>query len=227
MKKAFLKEFVDEEGKIKSDTMSLYVEAYEFGIIDEKTAKKHLTRKLDQFDDHCVCGMFGTKFILSTLTKLGMKDRAFKMITKKDYPSWGYMIENGATTLWELWDSVIDGKMNIEKISMNSLNHYMLGGCCRWFYTDLLGINPTEDGVGFKKMKFAPVVVKELDFAKGSYLSKQGKITVDWKREGETVNYTLTLPQNMEVEFDFESEVISKEQNIIETNKVYKIALKG
>lgn len=227
IKSAFLKEFVDEEGKIKSDTMSLYAEAYEFGIIDEETAKRNLIRKLDQFDDHCVCGMFGTKMILNVLTKLKMKDRAFKMLTKTDYPSWGYMLENGATSLWELWDSIVDGKMNLEKINMNSLNHYMLGGCVRWLYTDVLGINPTEEGAGFKKIRFAPRTIEKLDWAKGSYLSKQGKISVDFKKVGGAFEYTLTLPKTVEIECDFDGEIVSKNQSSKGDEIIYNFCIKG
>jgi alpha-L-rhamnosidase len=212
MKAAFNKEFVDEEGKIKSDTMSLYAEAYEFGIIDDELAKKNLIRKLDQFDNHCVCGMFGTRIILPVLSKLGMADRAFDMITKTTYPSWGYMLENGATSLWELWDSIIDGKMNLERINMNSLNHYMLGGCVRWFYTHLLGINPTEEGAGFKKVIFAPLFAGDLKWAKGKFKSANGDVAVEWKNDGSIVKYQVTVSQKTQVEFKFDQEIVAREE---------------
>lgn len=205
MKVAFRREFIDADDRIKSDTMALYAEAYDFGFVDKEFAKKNLKRKLEQFDNHCVCGMFGARLILPVLCELGFKDEAFKMITHTTYPSWGYMIANGATSLWELWDSKINGKMNADKISMNSLNHYMFGGCVRWYYAYILGIRPTEEAVGFKKVKIAPIFVKQLDWAKGSFNSNGGLIESNWERKDGEVIFTLSIPSNMELECEFES----------------------
>lgn len=226
MKRAFTQKFIDKDGKIVSDTMTLYAEAYEFGIIDKDNAKKHLIRKLDQFDDHYVGGMFGTKIIFNVLCKLGLKERAFNMLTKKTFPSWGYMIENGATTLWELWDSIIDGKMNEEKVSMNSLNHYMLGGCVNWLYASLLGINPTLEGAGFNKVKIAPVFVG-VDWAKGSYISNKGKILVEWQKKDGKIEYVVSLPKAMIVEFDFEDKILEEKKEVLDNSVRYVITVKG
>lgn len=225
MKGAFVKEFIDEDGKIKSDTMALYAEAFEFGIIDRELAKKNLIRKLDQFDNHCVCGMFGTRIILNVLSELGLQDRAFEMITKTDYPSWGYMIANGATSLWELWDSIVDGKMNLEKINMNSLNHYMLGGCSRWFYTNLLGIRPKEENAGFTKLVLAPEFPTKLEWAKGKYDSIKGEIEIEWKKDGEVIVYSVTAPETMPVEFNFINKVISEEKSKKQGKTTYSVKL--
>ena len=156
---------------------------------------------------HISTGIFGTKMIWNVLQDYDRNDVAFTMVNQRDYPGYGYMIENGATTLWEHWD---------ESRNQNSKNHPMFGSVSEWFYKAILGINPAPDAVGYDKLMIKPNVVGDVTWAKGSYQSIRGEIVSDWKVENGEFFYTLTLPTNtiaqvvlpaQDLETAFESDV--------------------
>jgi alpha-L-rhamnosidase len=88
------------------------------------------------------------------LAKIGLKELAYTLLLNKDYPSWGYSIANGATTVWERWDGYKDGGKH--KDAMNSFNHFVFGSAAFWLYEGVLGFSPIEDFAGFKKVKIHP-----------------------------------------------------------------------
>ena len=112
-------------------------------------------------DSHLTTGIFGTKYIMELLTRTGNSDLAYDIACKTDYPSWGYMIANGATTLWELWNKR-------EGPSMNSHNHPMFGSVGSWLYKALAGINLAPGATGFEKILIQPQMVRDLTHASGS-----------------------------------------------------------
>jgi alpha-L-rhamnosidase len=131
------------------------------------------------------------EWLMRGLTMNGRADLAFRIVTNRDYPSWGYMIENGATTIWELWNG------NTADPAMNSHNHVMLlGDLLIWFYEYLAGIQNAPGYIGFEKIVMRPYPVEGLDFVKASYHSIHGLIKSSWNKDGQTFQWDITVPGN-------------------------------
>ncbi len=213
IKNAFLEKFVDKDGKIFSDTQSAYVIAYSFGIIDKETTRKHLVRKFDEDDQKLTTGFLGIRFLLPTLCDIGRRDIAYKLMTNTEYPGWGYSVVNGATTIWERWDSYTKAE-GIKK-GMNSFNHYSLGSCTEWMYTYCLGIRPSWEKPGCKKVKFAPFIdtTGKITTANGHYDTDYGRISVEWKKSDDCYIYQVSIPSEIEYEFEFEDMKVIKSDN--------------
>ena len=212
---AFREKFIDEEGKILSDTQSAYVIAFQFGILNAAETKEHLARKFREDEGKLTAGFLGIKFLLPTLCDLGMSHIAYRLITSTEYPGWGFSVVNGATTTWERWDSyTVEG--GIRK-GMNSFNHYSFGSCTQWMYEYCLGLRPDVEHPGLKKVLFAPYFdpTGTIESAGGHYDSDLGRIEIAWEKKGDAFEYRVTLPPQMEREFRFEGRKIlsQKEEN--------------
>ena len=123
------------------------------------------------------------------LTEHGHVDVAYKIAAQSTYPSWGFMLKNGATTLWERWEFLTGD-------AMNSHNHPMMGSIGSWFYKYLLGIVPESAHPGFEEFVIKPYIPRELTFAKGSLETVKGTIKVSWKKEENILTMDITIPEN-------------------------------
>ncbi len=204
IKRAFLEKFVDETGRIEGETLTAYAMAYVNGFISADVAKEGCLRALAAKNNHIHSGFLGLRFILPVLCEVGLVDMAYELLTKKTYPSWGYSIENGATTIWERWDSYTIEKGFQDK-GMNSFNHYSLGSCGEWFYEYGLGIKPIV--AGFTKTQIKPYVDRsgKIDHMSGSFDSVNGKISVSWYREKGYYVCEIEKPSEMYAEFVFDN----------------------
>lgn len=150
-------------------------------------------RTEDLHDSHVSTGVVGIQFLMRTLTEYGRGDLALKIAANDTYPSWGYMVRNGATTIWELWNG------NTADPSMNSANHVMLlGDLILWEYEYLGGIRALEPG--YKKIQLKPYPIDGLDFVNCTYNSVSGRIESNWKRNGKKLVWDITIPANTEAE---------------------------
>jgi alpha-L-rhamnosidase len=129
------------------------------------------------------------------LTKMGYSDVAYELLLSRKFPSWFYMIEQGATTMWERWDGYVKGR-GFQTVEMNSFNHYSIGAVGEWIYRVILGINFDEENPGYKHVILKPIPGGGLNWAKGHYESVHGKILSRWKIEGEKMTYELEIPAN-------------------------------
>jgi alpha-L-rhamnosidase len=206
IKAAFISNFVDGDYRIKSDTQTCYLIAYSFGLLDLNQAKKPLLEAIARKNNHLSAGFIGIKYLLPTLCEMGESALAYELITKITYPSWGYSVINGATTIWERWNSYTK-ECGFADIRMNSFNHYSMGSCVEWIYKYVLGIMPCEepDYAGFKRVKMRPFMDKtgKISEAGGFYDSINGKIEVKWKNNKELYFYEAKIPKSIEVEFEF------------------------
>ena len=144
-------------------------------------------------NNHVSTGVVGIQFLMRTLTDYGCGDLALKIATNDTYPSWGYMVRNGATTIWELWNG------NTADPSMNSANHVMLlGDLIIWEYEYLGGIRALEPG--YKKIQLKPYPIEGLGFVNCSYNSVSGRIESNWKRSSNHFEWHITIPANTEAE---------------------------
>ena len=133
---------------------------------------------------HLDTGMLGTKFLLPFLGDAGRDDLVLAICQKKDYPGWGYMVEQGATTLWEQWNGYW------------SQIHSCFASADNWLYQGLAGIRPDPAASGFKKIIIKPAVVGDISWVKCHHDSPYGRIVSNWKREGDMVSMDLTIPPN-------------------------------
>ena len=151
-----------------------------------------LIRKIESDSHGSVgTGLVGMQWFMQTLTESGRPDVAYKIASRKKYPSWGYMIDRGATTMWELWNG------DTANPAMNSGNHLMLlGDFAAWLYEDLAGIKSDQDHPGFKHILIHPHVVGDLKFVRASHNSPFGKIATDWRRERNAFTLRVSIPLN-------------------------------
>jgi alpha-L-rhamnosidase len=152
---------------------------------------KNLIENVKAKDVHPTTGFLGTGYILPMLSKHGYHDLAYRMINQTTYPSWGYMVEKGATSIWELWNSDTE-----RPEGMNSRNHFALGCVGEWMWNTLAGVNICDDQPGFRRVIIKPEPVADLKWVKAEYETNYGKIVVDWKVDGTNFSMNLTVPAN-------------------------------
>ncbi|WP_426061780.1 family 78 glycoside hydrolase catalytic domain [Hymenobacter sp. B1770] len=140
---------------------------------------------------HISTGVIGTQWLMRGLTEHGRPDIAYRLATNRDYPSWGYMAANGATTIWELWNG------NTADPAMNSQNHVMLlGDLLIWYYESLGGIKSAPDAPGFQTVEMKPALIADLTSAQASYRSVRGLIRSNWKKDAKHFTWNITVPGN-------------------------------
>jgi len=137
-------------------------------------------------------GFLGTPYLLEELTKAGYTSLAYKLLLNTEYPSWGYLIGHGATTMWERWN----GDQMKGDPSMNSYNHYAYGAVADWIYRYAAGVDTTPLDAGFHTIVLHPVFDERLGWIRFDYDSRYGPIHSDWKVSGKTAEWHLTLPAN-------------------------------
>jgi alpha-L-rhamnosidase len=155
----------------------------------ESVIRKLLDNLIVARDYHVNTGIVGTRYLFDTLTKYGYAEVAYKIITQTTYPSWGYMIKEGATTLWERWEYLTGS-------GMNSHNHIMLGSVDTFFYKTLAGINTDPSNPGFEKVIVKPHVIGDLTHAGASLKTIRGLVVSKWRREGNSLTLEVTIPVN-------------------------------
>jgi alpha-L-rhamnosidase len=136
---------------------------------------------------HFITGIFGTQYILDALSVNGHGNAVYEIVNSRAFPGWGYMIDRGATTIWETWKESDDVYSNC---------HPMFGSVSQWFFSWLAGIRPDPDYPGFKRFTIAPVLPKELNYVKCNYHSPFGEIISNWERKGSTqVTFDMKIPE--------------------------------
>ncbi|PJC87203.1 alfa-L-rhamnosidase RamA [Vibrio sp. HA2012] len=172
------KEYLTANGKLALETQTAYILAIIFDIYPAEfmpRAAKELEAKLARDQFKITTGFVGTPYFCRALTKVGLNELAYKIFLSTEKPGWLYPVTQGATSIWERWDSVNDGVIHPDD-SMNSLNHYALGSVIDWLYKDVCGFNPSEEHTGFRKAIIKPApsyrlreVSLESDTAAGCY----------------------------------------------------------
>lgn len=157
----------------------------------EAVIKKLIDHIMIDWNGHISTGTLGTKYIFDVLVDNGYADVAYTITTQETYPGWGYMVANGATTLWELWE-------NRTGTRMNSHNHIMLGAITEWYYKHLAGIQMEQGIPGFKKIVIKPVIVGNLQNASGTTQTIRGIVSSKWERNGKQLQLHVSIPYNCE-----------------------------
>lgn len=196
MKEAYNKKFFHaEKGQYDNNTVTANMLSLQLGLVPEGYEEKVFANIVEKTEvdckGHVSAGVLGIQHLMRGLTQHGGLELAYKIVTNDTYPSWGYMIKNGATTIWELWNG------DTANPAMNSHNHVMLlGDLLIWFYEDLAGIKNDPSAVGFKKIWMEPVFPEKLTHVNASYESPYGTIGSSWKRDGNKLVWNITVPAN-------------------------------
>jgi alpha-L-rhamnosidase len=193
---AFVANFLDDEGRVLGDTQTGYVLALRFDLVPEKLREKavsHLVRAIDEKGGHLSTGFLGVKHLLPALGEGGRFDVAYRLLLNDTFPSWGYEIRNGATTIWERWDGWTEEK-GFQDPGMNSFNHYAFGSVGEWMYENVAGIDFDESAPANERIVIWPRPGGGLTHAQASYDSIRGRIESDWNLEGARFELTVTIP---------------------------------
>ena len=167
-----------------------------FGMVpeglEEKVFGNIIDKTVDDFGGHVSTGVVGIQHLMTTLTNYGRGDLALKIATDTTYPSWGYMVKQGATTIWELWNG------DTGDPSMNSGNHVMLlGDLIPWYYSYLGGIRGYD---GYSRIILKPYPLDGLDYVNCAYNSVSGRIESNWRRKGDRFEWDILIPANRTAE---------------------------
>ncbi|WP_244930969.1 family 78 glycoside hydrolase catalytic domain [Nocardioides sp. W7] len=198
---AFTDALVDSDGTVSGNSQAGYAMALGMDLVDDSELREKVgakfVAKLARSDNHLTTGFLGTPWLLPALSSIGRDDLAYAMLLHEDYPSWGYEVAKGATTMWERWNTIMpNGEFG--PVDMNSFNHYAYGAVGDWMYQNIGGITALE--AGYKKIRVAPVVGGGLTRGSGDYASVYGPIGTDWTLDGEDLDLRVDVPVNTTAE---------------------------
>lgn len=198
IKEAFLQKFYNKEKKyVASNSQGSNTIALYFGLIpeeDRSAVLKNLVKNVVEDNNyHLTTGNMCSRYIIEILLKDGYKDIAYKLLTQTTYPSWGYMIERGATTIWERWEEIIS---ECSQSIMASYNHPMYGAVGVCFYKYFAGISVDENNPGFKNVIIRPIIPEGLNYVETSVDTMRGRVYNSWKKHGEAFLMNTELPFN-------------------------------
>jgi alpha-L-rhamnosidase len=193
IKSAYLERFWHKDsgyfapGTQTSQSFALYL-----GLVPVENQDKalvYLEKLIEEKQGQLTTGIFGTPFLLNVLCCQGLSDKAYRIVNQRSFPSWGHMLEQGATTLWEHWEF---------SDNTYSHNHPMFGSVSQWFYNWLGGIQADPDAVGFDKVIIKPQVIDDLQWVECSHNSVRGKITSSWHKIEGKIIFKIQIPVNAE-----------------------------
>lgn len=189
--------YSEAEGSINHPSQTAYALAIAFDLIEKDklpNAAKYLQDAVERNNGLLSVGFLGISHIIPALWKAGMKEEAFKLLEQTDNPSWLYSVRNGATTIWERWDSYTAETGTFGSTDMNSFNHYAYGAVGEWLFGGVAGINAYE--AGYKRIILTPNYGGTLSYARAWHESPYGRITSEWRLNGKEFIYGCTIPAN-------------------------------
>ena len=216
--KEYLREnFLNTDGSFKLDVLNTMqtpaLFALKNGLLEGEAKAAMLARLRQNFEEHDNClqtGFLGTSILMATLTENGMEDIAYELLFQRKNPSWLYSIDNGATTIWERWNSyMVDEGMGPR--GMNSFNHYAYGCVCEWIWETAAGIASDPAEPGFQHIIMKPIPDKRLGFVKAEYQSAAGLIKSAWRYEGDQWIWDFTIPESATASVTLPGETEAKE----------------
>ena len=213
MKKQFLKPDGTFKCEILNTMQTPALFALKNNIVEGKAREATIARLRQNFADHGNClqtGFLGTSILMQTLTDNGMVDIAYELLFQRKNPSWLYSVDNGATTIWERWNSyTLESGMGPS--GMNSFNHYAYGAVCAWIWETAAGICADPANPGFKHIIMKPVPDKRLGNLDAEFKSAAGVIKSSWKYEGDKWIWEFTVPEGATATVTLPGETESKD----------------
>jgi alpha-L-rhamnosidase len=164
-----------------------------FGIVEpehRQAVADRVAADAEARGGHHTTGFLGTAYVLPVLADHGYADLAYRILSREAFPSLGYMLNQGATTVWERWNTDQEGP------GMNSRNHFAFGSMAQWMFEGLAGLNPDPDQPGFRHVIIRPQVVGDLNEVEVDYPCPFGELEAGWTRDGQKFEMEVTLPPN-------------------------------
>lgn len=198
VKARFISEYVSADGRVEGDTQGAYSIALFYDLVPAELREQafaHLVRCIEEYDCRLSTGFISTPMMMQLLAEFGRSDLAYRLLTSHRFPSWLYIVDCGASTVWERWDAWIPGK-GFQNPGMNSLDHVAFGAVSEWMFRHILGINPNPAAPGYAHFLLQPRPGGGLTWASGSYNSIRGEIKSSWKVNDNKTVYRFSIPVN-------------------------------
>jgi alpha-L-rhamnosidase len=195
---AFQARFVTDDGRVESGTQTAYALALDADLVPgvlRAEAARHLVSEVEEHGWHLTTGFAGTACVLQALSDTGHTDVAYRLLLQTSYPSWGAMLRNGATAVWEHWDAWRP-ETGFHDPNMNSLNHFAFATVGRFLYRHVAGINPDPARPGYQRVRFAPRPDPSLREVRAVLDTPSGRVAAGWWSDGRSVRLTVEVPPN-------------------------------
>lgn len=220
---AFNREYVSPNGRVSSNTQTVYTLALHFDMLPEhlrQQAADRLAENVKSYGNHITTGFLGTPYIGFVLSRFGHTDVAYKLLMQETYPSWLYPVKMGATTIWERWNGIKpDGSFEVP--SMNSFNHYAYGAIGDWMYRVVAGLDTDEAAPGYKRLIVKPHLGGKLTHAEATLETNYGKASSGWKLAEGALTVSVTVPANTTARIHLP---VVKADEVVESGRVISMA---
>jgi alpha-L-rhamnosidase len=198
VKAAFQREYLHADGRVAGETQTGYVLALHFDLIPTELrprAGERLVALIEARDGHLTTGFVGVGYLCPVLTAIGRSDVAYRLLLNESFPSWGYSIRHGATTIWERWDGWTSER-GFQDAGMNSFTHYSLGSVGQWLFQTVAGIDGDPAQPGFEHIVLRPQPGGGITHASATLLTPRGTISSAWRLEGADFRLEIEIPAN-------------------------------
>ncbi|WP_284748323.1 alpha-L-rhamnosidase [Amycolatopsis sp. RTGN1] len=193
---AFIESYVDEDGTVEGGTQTAYLLALAFGLVPDElvpAAVDHLAADVEKRGNRLTTGFVGVALLCPVLADHGRDDLAYALLQQEEFPSWGYSIRHGATTIWERWDGWTEHG-GFQSAAMNSFNHYSLGSVGDWLFGRVAGIDQAPDSVAYSELLLRPLPGGTLTWARAEQETARGRVACGWSLDGEQITVTAVVP---------------------------------
>jgi alpha-L-rhamnosidase len=193
---AFIESYVDDEGRVEGGTQTGYLLALAFGLLPDQLVPKaveHLAADVEKRGNRLTTGFVGVALLCPVLAEHGRADLAYALLHQEEFPSWGYSIRHGATTIWERWDGWTHHN-GFQSAAMNSFNHYSLGSVGDWLYGRVAGIDQAPNSVAYRELLLRPLPGGTLTWARAEQETPRGRVACGWSISEGEITVTATVP---------------------------------
>ena len=210
-----LKNFFEEDGLVAKPLRGMQTPALfaiKFKLVEGEAKGRTIEALRKNFAEHGDClqtGFLGTSILMETLSANGMSDIAYTLLLQHKNPSWLYSVDQGATTIWERWNSYTKER-GFGDVGMNSFNHYAYGAVLAWIYKDAAGIAADPKAPGFRNIIMAPKPDRRLGYVKAEYKSAAGLVKSSWRYEGEKWIWDFTVPEGATADVTLPGDSVAK-----------------
>jgi alpha-L-rhamnosidase len=193
---AFIDAYVKDDGTVEGGTQTAYLLALAFGLLPRElveAAAGHLAADVEKRDNRLTTGFVGVSLLCPVLSEHGRPDLAYALLHQEEFPSWGYSIRHGATTIWERWDGWTEHG-GFQSAAMNSFNHYSLGSVGDWLYGRVAGIDQAPGSVAYRRLLLRPTPGGRLTWARAEQETARGLVCCGWELDGDRLTVVVAVP---------------------------------
>ncbi|MFI5894522.1 family 78 glycoside hydrolase catalytic domain [Actinoplanes sp. NPDC051513] len=196
IRSAFADAYIGDDGTVEGGTQTAYLMALAFDLMPPElvdAAVDHLAADIEKRGNRLTTGFVGVPLLCPVLSEYGRSDLAYALLHQDEFPSWGYSIRHGATTIWERWDGWTEHG-GFQSAAMNSFNHYSLGSIGDWLYGHVAGIGQTPGSVAYRTLLLRPRPGGNLTWARAEQDTARGRVACGWSITDDRLTVTVTVP---------------------------------